>query len=69
MFRFDGSPLDDIEGFVQAVQSARREAVQTRTCPFCDSTWAEDSFRDEASLTEAKISGLCQSCQDEVFGE
>ncbi len=26
-------------------------------------------FRDELSLKEYGISGLCQKCQDEVFGE
>jgi hypothetical protein len=26
-------------------------------------------FRDELSVKEFKISGMCQSCQDEVFDE
>ena len=28
-----------------------------------------DSFRDQISLKEYGISGLCQTCQDQVFSE
>jgi hypothetical protein len=27
-----------------------------------------DSFRDETFAREYRISGLCQKCQDEIFG-
>ncbi len=37
-------------------------------CPFCGVEVDEDSFRDELSLKEYRISGLCQKCQDEMFG-
>lgn len=36
-------------------------------CPFCNKEIT--GFRDELSLKEAKISGLCQHCQDVVFKE
>ena len=37
-------------------------------CPFCGKTIdVEIEFRDELSLKEFGISGLCQSCQDEFF--
>lgn len=26
-------------------------------------------FRDEISMKEYRISGLCQNCQDEIFGK
>lgn len=39
---------------------------QSGVCPFCGN--GVGSFRDEISLREYQISGLCQSCQDEVFG-
>ena len=29
---------------------------------------AADNFRDETSRREYRISGLCQKCQDSVFG-
>lgn len=35
-------------------------------CPLCSAEVNE--LRDEASLREFRISGLCQSCQDSVFG-
>ena len=42
------------------------EMVQAGKCPFCGSH--NQSFRDAISLEEFRISGLCQKCQDEVFG-
>ena len=36
-------------------------------CPFCNEQVNLNSFRDELSLKEYKISGLCQKCQDECF--
>ena len=42
------------------------KAIETRVCPFCGKPAVE--FRDEVSAKEADISGLCQQCQDEVFG-
>lgn len=37
-------------------------------CPFCGKDMTNPSFRDELSLKEFKISGICQRCQDEFFG-
>ena len=36
-------------------------------CPFCGKEVSEDDFRDELSRKEFRISGLCQSCQDDFF--
>lgn len=36
-------------------------------CPFCGEKVNPKSFRDELSLKEYKISGLCQKCQDKFF--
>jgi hypothetical protein len=36
-------------------------------CPLC-SAEAGPEFRDEGSLREYRISGMCQSCQDKFFG-
>ena len=38
-------------------------------CPFCEKRINLNEFRDELSLKEYTISGLCQSCQDEFFKE
>lgn len=38
-------------------------------CPICGRKIKESEFRDEKSRREYLISGLCQACQDEIFGE
>jgi hypothetical protein len=35
----------------------------------CGKAIGEGEFRDALSIKEYRISGLCQSCQDSVFGE
>lgn len=37
-------------------------------CPFCGVATSENDFRDELSRKEYLISGLCQECQDKMFG-
>ena len=37
-------------------------------CPFCQKIVNPESFRDDLSRKEFEISGLCQGCQDEMFG-
>ena len=43
---------------------------ENRKCPFCgkDISNPEGMFRDKLSYKEFGISGLCQECQDKVFG-
>lgn len=36
-------------------------------CPFCGRKVTEEDFRDELSVKEFRISGLCQYCQDKFF--
>lgn len=36
-------------------------------CPICDKEIVINNFRDEKSRKEYAISGLCQSCQDDIF--
>lgn len=47
------------------------EAMSNRDngcCPFCGKEINIDNeFRDELSIKEYHISGLCQACQDKVF--
>jgi hypothetical protein len=44
--------------------------VGTQRCTLCGSTkMAPEDFKDELSKREAKISGTCQSCQDNLFAE
>jgi len=37
-------------------------------CPTCGKEINLAEFYDELSLKELSISGMCQSCQDSVFG-
>jgi len=50
--------------------SGRTTAIIGEVCvsaPFgCGQNIGE--FKDDLSLTEYRISGLCQKCQDEIFG-
>lgn len=47
----------------------RRESITEKVCVSCGAeNLTEESFRDELSLREFHISGLCQNCQDSVFG-
>lgn len=45
---------------------SRKEAELKSICQICKK--GIGPFRDELSLREYKISGLCQECQDGVFG-
>lgn len=45
------------------------DAKQQGLCPFCHKKIdPETEFEDELSKKEYKISGLCQQCQNKVFG-
>ena len=44
-------------------------ATKFEVCPICRAEIKEDNFRDKLSLKEYYISGLCQQCQDKVFGK
>jgi len=40
---------------------------EMRICPFCGIAINPGDFRDPISLRESEISGLCQTCQDEMW--
>ena len=43
--------------------------IDAGNCVFCKKAiHPNKDFRDEISLAEYGISGLCQACQDETFG-
>ena len=44
------------------------ELVEYQICPFCEKPVEESVFRNEISEEEYQISGLCQACQDSIFG-
>jgi hypothetical protein len=45
------------------------ELKENGQCPFCGVHIGLIPFRDESSRKEFAISGLCQKCQDAVFGK
>ena len=45
------------------------QCVEELKCPFCKSQIDNAEFRNEISKREYHISGLCQKCQDKMFGK
>jgi hypothetical protein len=43
--------------------------VMLGMCPFCQKPVTIEDFRDDLSRREFQISGMCQSCQDDIFKE
>ncbi len=50
-----------LEPFTKLVEEGR--------CPNCFEYVEVEKLRDPLSIREHEISGMCQKCQDEVFGE
>jgi hypothetical protein len=57
--------LDNIYRMIGKV--SRTEAIEADKCAACGEEAVE--FRDKLSKHEFTISGLCQKCQDSVFGD
>ena len=58
--------IDDLFKSLYGVD--RKTSIVEKTCVSCSNEVTEDGFRDDISLREFHISGLCQVCQDKVFG-
>jgi len=43
------------------------ERIDKGRCPLCNKKIKQLDFIDELSKEEFKISGMCQTCQNEVF--
>jgi len=43
--------------------------VERGSCAMCNTTVRMEDFTDEISVREFGISGMCQSCQNDMFGE
>ena len=43
-----------------------RQMIQASKCTLCDDI--ASCFSDESSIKEYQISGICQECQDNLFG-
>ena len=58
--------IDDLFKSLYGVD--RKTSIVEKTCVSCGEEVTEQGFRDDISLREFHISGLCQVCQDKVFG-
>lgn len=58
---------DTIRSFAQQVCFGRVSGEGI--CPVCGLVIDPGEFRDALSRKEYVISGMCQRCQDEVFGD
>lgn len=43
--------------------------IEEFKCTSCEQPIKEEDFRDTLSKKEYTVSGMCQKCQDRVFGE
>ncbi|PNX45642.1 MAG: hypothetical protein BV459_07980 [Thermoplasmata archaeon M11B2D] len=43
-------------------------SIQNKKCPTCGEEISQEEFRNDISKREYNISGMCQKCQDDVFG-
>ena len=60
---------DEVENVLSALFGGNRKtSITEKVCVSCGVDVKLNSFRDELSLREFHISGLCQTCQDGVFG-
>ena len=57
------------KNIMKKVFPVETERVEMGKCPFCDEFVVKEDFKDDLSLREFNISGMCQKCQDEFFTE
>jgi hypothetical protein len=65
------APLLELANGPSPLAQMTRDAIVQRAlgqCPFCKKEVKEGSFKDALSEKEFQISGLCQPCQNRVFG-
>lgn len=64
------TPSDKNEVIEESITSIfgvyRRASIESDICAICCEAITE--FRDDTSRKEYTISGMCQKCQDSVFG-
>jgi C4-type Zn-finger protein len=53
----------------QAGLGEQVKLVEQKKCPFCKKEVNQSDFRNEISRRVYLISGLCQKCQDMIFGK
>jgi hypothetical protein len=60
----------EIDEVIKEVLGINRiESIRSNKCVFGDPPHDASKFRNDISQKEYRISGLCQECQDSVFGK
>ena len=58
-----------LNGFAKkAFGRSQTEAKEKQVCVTCGNKIRMEDFKDQLSIKEYGISGLCQKCQDDTFG-
>lgn len=57
----------EVKALVEKMFPGTGKAIAEGRCPMCGQEITE--FRNALSQREYEISGMCQHCQDSVFGE
>lgn len=59
---------EEMENFIDdIIGTSRRKSITSNICTFCKKPATH--FRNAISEKEYTISGFCQKCQDDTFGE
>ena len=57
----------EIDSLLKVITSRNRvDTIKADMCMTCDGSATE--FKDNLSRREYRISGMCQTCQDSIFG-
>jgi len=57
---------EQVMNMIEMIFPGTKESIAKGECPLCKTKIGK--FRNEISEKEYKISGMCQKCQDDVFG-
>ena len=60
--------MPDLEKPIFQISPHAKKCVENLICPFCEEKIDENHFSSEISKKEYSISGICQNCQNEIFG-
>ena len=61
-----GEKTEEMKDAIESLFPGTKNAIANDACPVCHAPITK--FRDELSKKEFGISGMCQACQDKVFG-
>ena len=57
---------EEMRNFIEALFPGTKKAIENHKCPVCKDDVGY--FKDAISVKEYEISGMCQRCQDRIFG-